>query len=141
MRINCFFLCGLSNDEVKNLVNNKEAANTKRITETCFNVFLSYCKEKTIDFNPVTISKFNLNEILCKFYVEIRKHNGEKYKKSSYCAVKFAIQRRMKKIRGTDFDVIEDREFEKCNVIFKAQCVMMKKIGLCKTDPDENLYH
>ena len=43
-----------------------------------------------------------LNEILGKFYVEVRRADGQLYKNSSFLVLRFAMQRKMKEIRGHD---------------------------------------
>ena len=75
-----------------------------------------------------------MDDILAKFYVEVRKTDGEYYKKSSFAAVRFALQRKLKEICGIDFDIINDADFFRSNEIFKAQCVLLKKKGLCQVN-------
>ena len=78
------------------------------------------------------ISKTELDDIMSKFYVEVRKNDGCLYKKTSFYSLRFALQRKMKEIRGERFDIIEDSEFSKGNNIFTAQCVVLKKKGLAQ---------
>ena len=82
----------VSNEEIKMLVESKDSSNTKKQTEVSFNIFLSYCNEKSIAFDPKTISKESLDEVLRKFYVEIRKNDGLHIcTKISFVAVRFGI--------------------------------------------------
>ena len=40
----------------------------------------------------------------------------------------------MKAIRGSDFDIVENKEFLNSSEIFKSQCVLLKKEGLCQVN-------
>ena len=113
------------------MIDNKDSENSKRQIDTHYNVFLAYCKENSIIFTPETITKFELNEILGRFYADTRRADGEMYK-SSFFTLKFAIHRKMKALRGQDFDTIHNHEFNWANEIFKAQSVLLKKQGVCQ---------
>ena len=98
------FSC-ISDEELSQILDGKDSANTKKSTNTLFNVLRSYCVEKSIDFNPETITKNSLNDILLKFYVEVQKADGSLYKKTLFYAIRFAIQRKFKEVRGNDFNL------------------------------------
>ena len=85
-----------------NLIINKDSQNTKKQIEKQYNVFMAYCKEKALTIVPETVSKLQLKDILGKFYAEARRADGKIYKKTSLFTLKFAIQRKMKAIRGHD---------------------------------------
>ena len=61
----------ISEEEINNILREKDSTNTKKATSVAWNTFLQYCKEKDfgIDFGNET--KENINEILKKFYVEV----------------------------------------------------------------------
>ena len=101
--------------DINNLIINNDSQNTKKQIEKQYNVFMAYCKEKALTFVPETVSKLQLNNILGKFYAEARRADGKIYKKTSLFTLKFAIQRKMKAIRGHDFDVINNNEFDRAN--------------------------
>ena len=88
--------------DINNLIINKDSQNTKKQIEKQYNVFMAYCKEKALTFVPETVSKLQLNDILGKFYAEAHRADGKIYKKTSLFTLKFAIQRKMKAIRGHD---------------------------------------
>ena len=90
----------VSDEEVANIQKNKDTANTKKQTDIMKNVFVAYCDEKNIKLNFETISKTELDDILTKFYVEVRKQNGDFYKKTSFYSLRFSLQRKMKEISG-----------------------------------------
>ncbi|XP_066913334.1 uncharacterized protein KIAA1958-like [Clytia hemisphaerica] len=122
-------------DEVKlhNLVLDKNSSNTKKATKSSYTLFKTYIEEKSILCDLQTVDKTGLNEILRKFYVEIRKKDGTKYSKSSLTAIRFGLQRKLNELRK-DINIIDNKEFLASNEIFKAYCVELKKEGLAKTN-------
>ena len=55
-------------EELNDLAINKDSKNTKKQTESTFNILLAYCNEKCIPFNPEIIFQSEFNKLLCKFY-------------------------------------------------------------------------
>ena len=74
-----------------------------------------------------------LNKIMEKFYVEVRKQDGELYSKSTLLSIRFGIQRKINEMRK-DVNIIESVEFKTSNEIFRAQCVYLKKEELAKVN-------
>ena len=67
----------------EHLLDNKDPDTTKKNNESVMaSFFLSYCREKNIDFNLNQITKLELDNLLKKFYLEARKPNGELYRKN-----------------------------------------------------------
>ena len=116
----------VSDEQLRQIITDKDANETKKQTEIFWNILLNYCREKSLSFDPNTITKENLDKLLGKFYAEVRKQNGEMYKKTSFNCIRYSIQRKMKSFRD-HVDTICNPEFRKFNEIFKAQCVQLKK--------------
>ena len=95
---------------------------------------MAYLKQKQVGFSVEHFSKCELDNILCKFWVELRKVDGTYYKKTSFRCLRYAIQRHMKTVRGETFDIIDNEEFAPSNNVYKAQCVVLKKCGFAKVD-------
>ena len=115
------------------LLLDKNSNNTHNVTKMAFNILESYLTERklSIDFKTVTASR--LNDVLKRFYVEVRKLNGELYSKSTLISIRFGIQRKLQEIRK-DINIIDSDEFKSCNEIFRTQCVFLKKEGLAKVN-------
>ena len=62
-----------------------------------FNIFVMYCKEKNIAFDPITITKGEPNQLLRSFYAEVRKRRWDIIQKDFIICVKFRITARNKK--------------------------------------------
>ena len=119
----------LSEENITQLLNNKDSENTKKFTKQHRLVFESYLKEKNIR-NPST--EVELAAVLRKFYAEARKKDGQMYSKNSLCSIRFAFFRHFK--QELIIDIIKDTEFNEANRIYEAQCVELKKQGLAKTE-------
>lgn len=104
-----------------------------------WNTFKSYLEARDYhDFQPETITKEQLNQVLKKFFVEVQKTDGTLYHKNTYTSIRFGLQRKFKELR-TDIDIIEDHCFSECNNIFKVQMVQLRKNGLAKTNHKQPL--
>ena len=86
----------VSEDQLDEILKNKNAVNTTKAMNVAWKVFTSYidAKRLTPEFND----KVAMNDILRKFYVEVRKVNGEQYKKSALNSIRFGLQRKLKQI-------------------------------------------
>ena len=111
-----------SEKDLDNLMHDKDSKNTHLSTENSWNVFTSYLRAKSLPIDVESISKVEMNDILRKFYVEVRKTTGDLYKKKSLTSLRFGIQRKVHELRQ-NFDIIKHPEFVSANEIFQAQCV------------------
>ena len=64
-----------------------------------------------------------------KFYVELRKQDGNCYTRSAFRVIRSGVQRKFKEI--LDFDIVFDPAFIKSGNAFSAQCVQLKKNRSC----------
>ena len=115
----------MSERELEEILEDKNAKHTKKQTKTLWNVFETYLKQKQLGVSLENISKCEFDKILCKFWVEVRKVDGAYYKKTSFRCLRYAIQRQMIILRGETFDIIDNVEFTPSNV-FTAQCIVLK---------------
>ena len=102
--------------------------------EVFFSTLKDYMRQKNIYCSFETAPKEEIDNILAKFWVEVRRTDGEMYKVTSFKSMRAAIQRKLKKIRGDNFDIINDSAFDRSNSVFNAQKATMKKQGLGKVE-------
>ena len=121
----------VSVEQIDDLVDSKDSNSTKALSEVSMRTFLSYCAEKDVEMDIITIDAVLLNETLTQFYAEIRKADGSYYKTTSMRSLRYGLQRKIKQTRK-DIDIIDDIQFKRCNEVFAAQLVHLKKIGLAK---------
>lgn len=120
-------------EEENRILEERSAKNTVKAGKIALNTFMKYCKEKRINVDLKLISLNDLSDIMSKFYLEVRKEDGSYYKLSSFVATRHNLQREFEQIRK-DIDLIRGEHFQHANVIFEAQLVQLKKIGLGKVD-------
>ena len=120
-------------EKFKDLINNIEAKNTKRATNTSVRLFREYLtsKQESADFE--TFAKDKLDKLLASFFVEMRNKEGGMYKKSTLVAYRHGIQRHLERTRD-DVNIMKDTEFKKSQQAFKAMSVEMKKEGLAEVE-------
>ena len=121
----------LNLEEIERIKLEKDSENTHKATMMAYNVFKNYCEEKTIQID--TTNKQDLDKLLCNFYLEARKQNGDFYTQTSLKTIRFGLQRKFKQIDDT-VDIIGDPAFSNSNTLFKAQLVQLKKKGYGKVE-------
>ena len=121
-----------SNADIERLKKDRYRPNTAKQTDKSWRILVEYLKEKKIDFDPLTASKSDTNELLIQFYPECRTKKGELYQKTSLLALRFGIQRKLKELRP-DIDIINDDEFSTSLEVFTSVLVKLKKEGKGKT--------
>ena len=118
----------ISDEEVKEFTEKLENENTKKKTFYDIKVFKEYldaCDEKREieDIMPV-----ELQEIIKKFVLTVRKKNGEEYKPSSLRAFIQSIDRYLCK-NNYGFSVLNDKEFHELLDILRKKQKQLKSIG------------
>ena len=118
----------ISDEEVKEFTEKLENKNTKKKTLYDIKVFKEYldaCDEKREieDITPV-----ELQEIIKKFVLAVRKKNGEEYEPSSLRAFIQSIDRHLRK-NNYGFSMHNDKEFHEVQDILKKKQKQLKSIG------------
>ena len=83
----------LREENIAQLLNNKDSENTKQSTKQQCLIFESYLKEKNIR-NPT--AAVELAVVLRKFYAEARKKDAQMYSKNSLCSIRFSLLNSLK---------------------------------------------
>ena len=63
----------ISETELEEIIDQKDAPNTKKATTFARNILMTYCNSKNLDFTQISATIQVFNDFLRKFYVEIRK--------------------------------------------------------------------
>ena len=82
-----------STKTVQETLKEAENKNTKRSTTTWTRVWSSWAKARNINVNMETISPAALDEILQKYYLEVRKQDGSEYEPDSLKVMQAAMER------------------------------------------------
>ena len=78
----------LSEENIAQLLNDKDSENTKKSTKQHRLIFESYLEVKNIR-NATTAVE--LAAVLRKFYAEAREKDGHMYSKNSVCSIRFSL--------------------------------------------------
>ena len=118
----------ISDEEVKEFTEKLENENTKKKTLYDLKVFKEYLdacdeKRKIEDIRPV-----ELQEIIKKIVLAVRKKNSEEYEPSSLRAFIQSIDRHLRKNKY-GFSVLNDKEFHEVQDILKKKQKQLKSIG------------
>ena len=88
--------------EFRRILIEKDAKNTRRATNGAVKIFRTYLKAKHM---PETFENFTnekLDDIVGKFYVEVRQENGDKYQRSSLFSKRYGLNRHLSLSRNGD---------------------------------------
>ena len=129
----------LSEEEIQDLIEGKDAENMRKATKNAVVTFLAYWNEVKPDDEQVKnteslekIPKKELNELLANFWPNAKKQNEDSYKKSALMGIRFGLQRHF--LLKRELDIISDGEFSTSNQIFEAAIVELKRQGFGKVD-------
>ena len=90
-----------SEDEIRQLLEEKDSKNTRRTYKVAQQVFHEYLLEKGI---AEPKEKSEIAQVLKRFYVEARKKDGSAYTLGSLRTLKYGLKRYFKTKAGVDID-------------------------------------
>ena len=100
----------LDEGEITKILVDKNSENTKKATGVAWTVFNDYIREKELSFNLSNVKKDELDEMLKKFHLEMRKKNGSHYAKQTFKCIRSGIHRKIKEVRP-DLDILDGKAF------------------------------
>ena len=102
----------LDKDEIDKIMDNAEAKNTKRQTNTAVTLLRQYLTARNMptDFESFGIEQ--LDDVLSTFYLEMRNKEGEMYKKTTMQSYWQGIQRHLAQSRECDITKDDDLKLE-----------------------------
>ena len=120
----------LGEEELDEIIDQKDARSTKKVINTAMNVLKAYSEYKGFSISE-TITAIELSKFLRSFYAEVRRSNGELYSKRSMITLRYGLQRHFNKFC---FDIVSDSKFKEANDMFHAVLVKLKKEGKGSVD-------
>ena len=112
--------------DLKVILDERNAKNTKRATKNNMKIFYDYLEGK--NYKPLLdLADEELPDILFKFYGDLRRMNGEVYKLQSLKCIRAGINRYTKAERN--LDIISDVRFSRANELFKGKSKVVCKEG------------
>lgn len=113
---------------------NIHAKSTLKANQKAVRALREYCKSKNMSTTVEKYSKSELNNLLCTFYIDARKTNGEKYKASNLENIRFSLNRFFQNEKNYTMDIVKDPEFRDANVSFRAAMTELKREGKGNTE-------
>ena len=113
-------------EEMGEILKDKNAKNTNRATESALNTLSDYLKEKGHPLIQQNATE-NLPKLLTKFYTDLYKVDGEIYKLSSLKCIQTGLNRYFKSERK--LNIIADPRFMERNEMLKGVAIKSKKLG------------
>ena len=101
-----------SQEEIEGFIKNQKSANTTKKTTTDMNTLSRYIKTIGMSGNVESLPASELDHLLCKFFMNIRKKNGEEYEPDTISGFQRSIQRYLSE-KGSSVNILKDKDFEK----------------------------
>ena len=115
-----------SEQEKADILEGRNAKNTKRATKSNMKTFLDFLREKGLpDLEDMDVKQ--LANVLEDFYANLRRLDGEDYKLQSIKCIRAGINRWTKANRN--IDIISDVRFSRANEMFKGVSKIARQTG------------
>ena len=121
-----------TDQQLQEILEEKDAKNTKRATKSTLKIFTDYLCEKGYP-QLEDIEDLDLPDILFRFYGDLRRTDGEEYKLQSIKCIRAGLNRHTKAKRN--LDIISDVRFTQANELFKGKSKVICKQGKGSTRP------
>lgn len=102
--------------------------NTIKANKKADKVFSMWLRLRGIHTDYWDLSVSELDDILCKFYFEVRTEEGERYKTSSLGGLRYALNRCLHE-KGFESDIVHSPQFVKSSKAFSDACKELKALG------------
>ena len=110
-----------SQEEIEGFIKNQKSANTTKKTTTDMNTLSRYME--TIGMSGKTVESLpapELDHLLCKFFMNIQKKNGEEYEPDTISGFQRSIQRYLSE-KGSSVNILKDKDFAKSRKVLSAK--------------------
>ena len=115
--------------QLNNMEENAKADNTKRATKWGLNRFEEWQAKRRISFDWKTVSSTELNDILRKFYAEVKTKQGRTLSPSALTRIRAAVDRFIPSPpNNRAINILKDSEFIPANM-FQAKCKLYYRSG------------
>lgn len=120
-----------SNEVLEETLKQAENKNTNRSTTTWMRVWSSWATSRGINVNIETMAPATLNEVLQKFYLEVRKQDGSEYEPDSLKVMQAALERHLS-AHKYPYSLINSREFASSRAVLDAKAKQLRMQGYGK---------
>ena len=118
----------LGPDELDKVEEKARAENTKKATYWGVKKFEKWCERRKLNVDLNFVSSVELNEVLRKFYAEVKSEKGQPLTPSTLTCIRAAIHRQLTSAPiSRSINIMQDTEFLTANKMFEAKCKLYTK--------------
>ena len=121
----------LSKADYEYLSSAADNENTKKSTNNWIRVYKHWANERGVNQNLEELDTESMDEILTRFYAEIRKPNGQEYEPDSLRVMQGSINRYLVE-KGFTKNIINDQEFVKSRKVLEGKAKLLRQQGMGK---------
>ena len=120
-----------SDDVINNLKTSSENKNTRKSTNLWVGIFKKWAALRNFEENLETYDVRELDNVLSKFYAEVRKENGDEYEPDSLKVMQASIDRFLRE-KGYPKSILRDNEFLNSKKVLEGKARNLRRNGLGK---------
>ena len=120
-----------SEDVINNLKTSSENKNTRKSTNLWVGIFKKWAALRNFEENLETYDVRELDNVLSKFYAEVRKENGDEYEPDSLKVMQASIDRFLRE-KGYPKSILRDNEFLSSKKVLEGKARNLRRDGLGK---------
>ena len=118
----------LGKEELDKVEAQAQAENTKRATSWGIKKFEKWCEKRQLNVDLNSVTSAELNEVLRKFYAEVKSEKGQPLTPSTLTGIRAAIHRKLTSAPfSRTINILQDKEFLPANKMFEAKCKLYTK--------------
>ena len=125
----------VSSEEIMEINESAASKNTKRTTQTWLTVCKKWCEARNIDDRIERFTPRALDDLLTKFYVEVRKRDGSEYEPGSLRVMQASIDRYLRQ-KNYPVSIISGRDFKKSQETLNSKAKLLRYEGKGKERPN-----
>lgn len=125
---NCSQTSDLGQDELDEIEQKAQSKNTKRATNWGLNKFTKWCNKRSIIIDFKLITPEQLNQVLRKFYAEVKSEKGQPLTPSALTGIRAAIHRHITSAPlSRNMNILQDSDFMSANKMFESKTKLFTK--------------
>ena len=118
----------LDQEQLDEIVKKAQVKNTKRATDWGLKKFEKLCEKRAIKIDLKTVAPKELNQVLRKFYAEVKTEKGQPLTPNALTGIRAAIHRHITSVPlRRNVNILQDSDFMSANKMFEAKAKLFTK--------------
>ena len=114
------------NNNFDAFIQNQTAKSTQNNEKTAYNVLCKYMSATNNVSNIIRKKPLDLNELLCEFFMNVKKMDGEHYEPDSLSTIHRSLQRHLIKNKYK-YNILVDKQFKRSRKFIVSRRKQLKK--------------